>query len=371
MSAIINNHRRTTKHVPEVDLMKALAIVSMVLIHAQMASPGLIIRNQAESFLNDLINFFGCIPSAVVFMTALGWGASFSVHSTPGTYMKRALHLVIPGIAVNFLTHYLPALLVPAVFGPLSEVLPAILAADVYFFAALSMLCLAALKKLSGEGKDRITAVSAAALVVVCFALNILLGHENFTLGNAWLDTLLGLFIRENAWSYFPFISWIVYPMLGYGLAVLYRRARSQSQVLLFAGLTGAISILLSQFLLNRLGLEDSMLTNCTGCTDGASRVRPGRVRHHGAGICAGLRGHSPVSRENSPVCEFLKPECHGNLHPAVYTDLPACPAAGPDREHLGQHGRGYPDAHRHLLRDQRVQQAEEDKIEEKWVNIG
>lgn len=270
MSAIINDHRRTTKHVPEVDLMKALAIVSMVLIHVQMASPGLIIRNQAEGFLNDLINFFGCIPSAGVFMTALGWGAAFSVHSTPGTYMKRALHLVIPGIAVNFLTHYLPALLVPEVFGPLSEVLPAILAADVYFFAALSMLCLAALKKLSGEGKDRTAAVSAAALVVVCFALNILLGHENFTFGNVWLDTLLGLFIRENAWSYFPFISWIVYPMLGYGLAVLYRRARSQSQVLLFAGLTGAISILLSQLLLNRLGLEDSVLTNCTGCTDGA-----------------------------------------------------------------------------------------------------
>lgn len=58
--------------------------------------------------------------------------------------------------------------------------------------------------------------------------------------------------------------------MLGYGLARLYRRARSQSRILLFAGGTGALSILLSLLLLNRLGLEDSVLTNCTGSTDGA-----------------------------------------------------------------------------------------------------
>ena len=53
------------------------------------------------------------------------------------------------------------------------------------------------------------------------FCANVLIGFETFTTGNEWLDTLLGLLIRVNEYSYFPFISWIVIALLSPVLAIV------------------------------------------------------------------------------------------------------------------------------------------------------
>ena len=72
--------------------------------------------------------------------------------------------------------------------------LPAILATDIYFFAALGSLYFALMKAL--ESRKGLRVPVSAALVWLCFLVNILVGFESFTTGNEWLDTVLGLLIR-------------------------------------------------------------------------------------------------------------------------------------------------------------------------------
>ena len=84
---------------------------------------------------------------AGVFMVSMGWGAAFSQRATAKNYLKRAVFLFVLGVIINFFEEYLPAILVPDHFVPFGEVLPSILAADIYFFAALCSLYFALMKK--------------------------------------------------------------------------------------------------------------------------------------------------------------------------------------------------------------------------------
>ena len=252
---------QTMKRVPEIDLMKALAIIAMVLIHVWEVSSSLSVDSGIEKVTEFVIIFMGGIPSAGVFMLTMGWGAAFSRRSTPKTYLDRMLQLIFLGLLVNFFEHYVPAMIDPERFGPLSEIAPSIIAVDIYFFAPLGMLYFAVMKKFALDRKGSSAIVFSILLVAVCSILNIVLGYETITTGNVWLDTVLGILIRENEWSYFPFISWIIFPVLGYSLATLFRHAKDRSQVLLFAGATGVASIVIAEVLMKRYGIADSVLT--------------------------------------------------------------------------------------------------------------
>lgn len=258
----------TMKRVPEIDLMKALAIIAMVLIHVWEISSSLSIVSGIEKAAEFVVNFMGGIPSAGVFMLTMGWGAAFSRRSTPRTYLDRMFQLILLGLLVNFFEHYLPAMIDPEHFGPLSEIAPSIIAVDIYFFAPLGMLYFAIMKKLAIDGKGSLAIAFSILLVAGCSILNIVLGYETITTGNVWLDTILGVLIRENEWSYFPFISWIIFPVLGYGLATLFRHGKSRSQALLFAGMTGVASIVIAELLMKRYGIVDSVLTEAANSSE-------------------------------------------------------------------------------------------------------
>ena len=190
------------KRINELDLLKAIAIIAMVFIHVFDVSTRLQINPGVETSTVWIIEFMGNIPSAGVFMFAMGWGAAFSSRSTPSTYISRLRQLVVLGIVINFFEHFIPSLLDPATFGTVWEIAPSIFAVDIYFFAAFAMIYFAVMKKFK---EKPVAAISiSAALVIACFAVNGAVGFESFTTGNSWLDTGIGLFIRENEWSYFP-----------------------------------------------------------------------------------------------------------------------------------------------------------------------
>lgn len=77
-------------------------------------------------------------------------------------------------------------------------------------------LYFALMKKL--ESQKKLAVAVSVLLLAICFSVNILVGFESFTTGNEWMDTIVGLLIRVNEYSYFPFISWSIYPILGLGL---------------------------------------------------------------------------------------------------------------------------------------------------------
>lgn len=73
---------------PEIDLIRAVAIISMIFVHVYEISP-IEIDSATEKIFSWLIDFMGGIPSAAAFMFAMGWGGAYSVRSTSKTYINR------------------------------------------------------------------------------------------------------------------------------------------------------------------------------------------------------------------------------------------------------------------------------------------
>ncbi len=254
------------KRVNELDLLKAVAIIAMVFIHVYDASTKLVVTSGVEMSAVWIVEFMGNIPSAGVFMFAMGWGAAFSSRSTPKTYLSRLRQLFILGIVINFFEHFIPSIIDPGHFGTVWEIAPSIIAVDIYFFAAFAMIYFAVMKKYKEKPKTAVTV--SVVLVAVCFAVNAIFGCETLSTGNGWIDTLIGLFIRENVWSYFPFISWIVFPVAGYGAAALFKKAKSRGAVLLFSLIAGAALIALSELFMQVFGIPDAVIIGAHEATD-------------------------------------------------------------------------------------------------------
>jgi hypothetical protein len=245
--------------VMEIELMKAVAIIGMIFVHVYEQCVKVNV-NKFENFIPAyIIEFFGCIPSAGVFIFAMGWGASYSKRATPGTYVKRCVNLFILGLVINIFEEYVPAILCPKDFGPFSEQLPSILATDIYFFAALMSLYYALMKLM--ESNMRLAAVFSVLLVAVCFLTNHLVGIESFTTGNEWIDTILGLVIRVNEYSFFPFISWSFFGVVGLWAGTLFQKTDMKTFVK-WAAVSGVIAMIVGEVLIHMHHLQDPVIAD-------------------------------------------------------------------------------------------------------------
>ena len=254
------------ERIPEIELMKAVAITGMVFVHVFEMGVNLEYLSPGKYTAAFLIEFLGGIPSAGAFMFAMGWGAAFSKRATVESYLKRGISLFALGLIINLFEEYLPAILVPGSFGPLTAVLPSVLATDIYFFAALGSLYFALMKAL--EARKHLRVPISIALVGLCFCVNALVGFESFTTGNEWLDTILGFFIRVNEYSYFPFVSWIVFPVVGFGVGSFCQR-NGKKKTAIFAALTGTVAVTVSSIVVRALGMRDAAIVDIVTVRDG------------------------------------------------------------------------------------------------------
>ena len=149
--------------------------------------------------------------------------SAFFIRKTANKNIEETIYIIC------IFEEIIPAILVPGEFGLIKSVLPALLATDIYFFAALMSLYFALMKKLE-DHKTMMISISII-LVIICMLTNALIGFETFTTGNVWLDTVLGLFIRVNHLSFFPFISWCVFPIVGYGISFLFKKIDTKKAV--------------------------------------------------------------------------------------------------------------------------------------------
>ena len=117
-------------------------------------------------------------------------------------------------------------LLDPAHFGVAADNLHTLFAVDIYQFASLDMFYFIAMELLGKSTRG--TKTFSVVLACGCMLVNALIGTETMATGNMWLDTHTGLMIRQNEYSYFPFVSWIVFPVAGYGTASLYEKVKDK-----------------------------------------------------------------------------------------------------------------------------------------------
>ncbi len=264
-----NEHKR----IPEFDVVKTIAVISMIFVHVLEVSSNLNTSAPLSHGIATVIEFLGCVPSAGVFMFLMGWGAAMSRKTGMKSFFDRFLQLFLLGLLVNFFQQLVPMILNPEVFGKAEENLYTIIAVDIYQFASLATLYFAIMQKLNKNTKPAL--LFSVFLLGTSMIINVTLGYETFTTGNNWYDTLIGFFIRENEYSYFPFISWILFPISGYGAAFLYQKGNGKKNLLLYCFALGCGLILLSEILMNLFSIRDVIIRHVYPAEEGYYAMHP------------------------------------------------------------------------------------------------
>lgn len=249
---------KVTKRVPEIELIKAIAIIGMVMVH--------VLEGSLEYFENAwefpgkgpycFIEFIGGIPAAGAFTFAMGWGAAFSDRSTVKIYLKRALKIGLLLFYVNFVYAILPGILDPDHFTPFRDHPWSVIGFNIYSFAALWMLFFALMKKLADRPRLRVGI--CLMIIAAIFIADIIIDPESYSSGSQWTDTLIGIFVRENHYSWFPLVPWGIFPPLGYLAGMLYRRWNNRAMFAMLCLLIGTAAFPTAYMMLYVKGLPRS-----------------------------------------------------------------------------------------------------------------
>ena len=242
----------------EIELMKTVAIIGMIFVHIyEEAECDNVIESGAGYYIGIVIEFMGGAMSAGAFMFAMGWGAAYSSRTTPKVYIRRAVKLYLIGIIINVFEQWIPILLDPVKFGPLSTIWYSIFAVDIYFFAALIMLYFALMKKL--ESRPKLKFAVSAALVSASLIICAVITPGEYTTGNDVGDMFLGLFLYTNEYIYFPFIVWVAIPIFGYGAGLLYRRLQNRKKFLIIMLSAGLPTVIIASLIMKAADIPNAV----------------------------------------------------------------------------------------------------------------
>ncbi len=205
----------------ELDVAKGLAIVFMVLVHCLETLTPLDVTASAY-----VIEFLGGPLSAPVFMFALGVGIVYSRKNTPSDLALRGVQTLVLAYLLNFMRDYLPLMFVYLRTGDpdhVREGVALLFGVDILPFAGLVFLFFAATSKLNFKPLHYVLAG------IIMAGANILL--LNVVPQNTVLNVLSGSFWGTNEYSWFPFLTWIMYPLAGYLFGLLLIRCTDKKRL--------------------------------------------------------------------------------------------------------------------------------------------
>ena len=143
--------RANTKHQPEFDYVKTLAIFFMVIIHVleEISVYGAYERIPA-GFWENLAEFGAGPLAAPAFMFAMGVGIIYSRRNEPADLFRRGIQISILAIVLNLVRGVIPTLTVSAIRGNIDpdRIFYLMFNVDILHFAGLGLMLTALLKKL-------------------------------------------------------------------------------------------------------------------------------------------------------------------------------------------------------------------------------
>lgn len=212
MKVLDNIFRRqpvNTKRQVEMDIARGLAVFFMILVHVSGDLSSIATGN---TIFCKVIDFFGSIPAAPVFMFLMGVGFVYSRNQSPIVLFKRGIIIFIGGYALNFFRGFLP-LFIGSKMGYYSLNIDGtpwyyyLIEGDILQFAGLAMMFTAFLKKLKiSEVYYPIIALAIAIATPFVAGLNT---------GNFIIDKFTLTIFGKSGYVFHPFFSWMVYPLMG------------------------------------------------------------------------------------------------------------------------------------------------------------
>ena len=194
---------------PLPDLIKGFAVVFMIQVHIMelFARPEVY-----DSAVGRISLFLGGPFAAPVFLAVMGYFLAASRRTTK-SLVWRGLKLLSLGLALNIGLNL--HLLIKIFSGAISEnPWKYVFGADILFVAGLSIIAISFLQKIFKKDVIFYILLMLILPVVVLF-LPESTDQNNF---HTYLTTFLWM---KTSWSYFPFIPWFSYPLLGYSFFLI------------------------------------------------------------------------------------------------------------------------------------------------------
>ncbi len=215
---------------PELDVIKGLAILFMVVVHVVplMMWPGL-----TNSPFDQVVTFLGRPAAAPVFMFALGVGLIYSKRTEADYLLRRGLQVLMTGYILNIARGFLPLQIYGRAIHS-SEYLnmswDQLFIVDIMMFAGLTFLFFGLVKRL--KIKDYYLPVIVATLFAANYGLTRLFPYtgEGYSTGNRAADYFFALFWGTSEFSAFPFFIWLAYPVAGYFFGQLLIRCQDKQR---------------------------------------------------------------------------------------------------------------------------------------------
>lgn len=201
------------------DLLKGLAVVFMIQVHITelFASP-----IQYSSHYGLISLFLGASPVAPVFMVVLGYYLAESKKTTK-QLIVRSYKLFGLGLLLNLGLNF--NLICSVISGRFElNLLPFIFGVDILLFAGLACLFISILKKQFRTNY---------LIAILCSILFPMMASylSSFSFQLSALNYISAFFIGNTEWSFFPFFTWISYPLIGFVLNIINQKYDLQNKV--------------------------------------------------------------------------------------------------------------------------------------------
>jgi uncharacterized membrane protein len=196
------------------DLLKGFAVLMMIQVHLMelFAKPEI-----SASLIGKISLFLGGPPAAPIFMAVMGYFLAQSKKSFSQN-LKRGLALIAGGIILNIGLNF--HLLILIYLGKVQvDPFRFIFGADILPLAGLSIILISGIKSISD---NNFYANSIISLLILIFILILHNASRHHTSANEILIYLQAFLWGNIGWSYFPFLPWAVYPLLGFLYRIIF-----------------------------------------------------------------------------------------------------------------------------------------------------
>ena len=229
----------------EFDLLKVMVLILMPMSHIfdEFGFYYNLMNNIPDNYVTQLGLLFMNIPA--IFMICLGFGVVFSKNSTPGKLLRRGLWMFIIEAILNLFRIIIPHSVAGYLTGIseyITESFERSLMSDILPFAGCAFLFFALIKKLN------ISKICVLTIGIMCTIIQTFIPQPEIT--NTYLRYLAGYFIYVDSSSFFPIVSWMIYPIIGYVLGVFFVKTENKTKFYLKVGGFGLLMFLLTNFYL-------------------------------------------------------------------------------------------------------------------------
>lgn len=225
----------------ELDIAKGIAVLLMICVHVQEVLSHTIVQHSSPGMALEFLTAF---PAAPTFMFAMGACLVYSKRQSARYAARRGLSLLLAAYLLNALRVFLPGLIgiKLGIFTkgsiPYGDLLLNLLDVDILHFAGLSFLFIGLLRRL------RVPERAYPVIGLLLVGLNYLV--RGISTGQIYIDSILGLFWGASETSYFPFLSWIMYPLAGAAFGHALKASDNKRVIYIKVVLAGGAALLLA-----------------------------------------------------------------------------------------------------------------------------